>query len=261
MLELFSYKWSQLGLSFIHTVSGIIAVLFASEAIDSKYNDVTIYRQRYITRFDSELFPFVNVDVFALLSVFCFITGVAHLIYFVDNMKSNNSGIPLSARYRFLEYSLSAPIMGVVIGILVGITTPLPLFCISGLVATTMLFGYIEEEAAKIGFMRNFWTPWLLGFIPFIFAIVTILWGYVQVVLDSDGGVPEFVHAIVGTQVILFSSFGFVQMYYVTLPSYSGYKNLDEKIIRRMDGVYHILSLSAKMLLTWLAIGGIINME
>lgn len=261
MLEIFSHYRSQLLLSFVHTMSGIIALLFSSDVIETKFNKVMIYKQKYTSRFVSELAPFVEVDLFVLLSFFCIITGIAHFIYFIDNYSNDNKGVPLSVSYRFLEYSLSAPIMGVVIAILVGITTPLPLISIAGLVATTMFFGYIEEESSKIGFLRGVWTPFLFGCIPFSFAILVILIGYVSVVIDSNEGVPSFVHAIVATQVSLFSSFGLVQFLYVTLPSYGGYKNLDEKIIRRMDGVYHILSLTAKMLLVWLAIGGIANME
>lgn len=260
MLELLSYKWGQAALSFIHTISGIMAILFGNGVISDVNSNIALTRQKYLDRRVSIQEETNTVNLFYLIAIFSLITGVAHGIYFMDNVNHPYKESPLSVSYRFLEYSLSAPIMMVVIAVLVGVTNNIALLSISGLVATTMLFGYIEEECVKTDTLRQFWSPWLLGFVPFAFCVVAVLWSYTSAVIDSADQVPGFVHGIIATQIILFSSFGFVQGYYITLPSLRGQKSLDAKRVREMDGAYHLLSLTAKMLLVWMSIGGVVNM-
>ena len=63
--------------------------------------------------------------------------------------------------------------------------------------------------------------------------------------------VPEFVIAIYAVEVLLFSIFALVQWIYVTRPG-----ELTDRIT--MEGWYNLLSLTSKMLLVWLAFGGLV---
>jgi hypothetical protein len=103
-------------------------------------------------------------------------------------------------------------------------------------------------------------SPHVLGFIPYVPIWAVIISYYVISVRDNDEKPPWFVNVIVFAELALFSCFALVQMYYVLLPSWRAggtYEALDEEVATRMDGAYNILSLTSKLLLCWLAFGGI----
>lgn len=152
--------------------------------------------------------------------------------------------------FRWVEYSISASIMHVLIAELSGIFDLHLLVCIFGLTMTTMLFGN-EQEFATAGLwgrvrektLRPFW----IGFIPHVFQWTVIIWFFFNGV--SRGDPPDFVWAIIFILVILDTTFA-INMW------------LQQKEIGKWrdyvygEVVFCILSLSAKQLLAWINYGG-----
>lgn len=180
-----------------------------------------------------------NPSIFSFLAAFTFITGCFHLYYYL-NLSSHDSAL------RFLEYSITATIMAAIIAILTGINDVYTLIGIEGLTMTTMVFGYLEEKTA--GRVSLTFRPFWLGWIPYLVAWIIITWHFIRANMEFE--VPEFVIAIYAVEVLLFSIFAWVQWVYVVKPD-----TLTNRM--EMEGWYNFLSLTSKMLLVWLAFGGL----
>lgn len=118
---------------------------------------------------------------------------------------------------RYLEYSLSAPVMMIVISYSLGIRNRATLVAIAVLVGVTMPFGYWTEVIARPApGKRDAWTlpllhrlyPWFLGHVPQVTAWFLIAWQFYDSVADPDDRIPDFVYAILWGELVLFFSFG-----------------------------------------------------
>lgn len=180
-----------------------------------------------------------NPSIFQFLACFSFITSFFHFIYF--SLDGNHAPY-----LRFIEYSITAPIMSVVIGILTGINNIFTLIALAGLTMATMLFGFIQET----NYNKTSYSAFIFGCVPYSFMWLIISWQFIRATQTFD--VPSFVSAIYVLEVILFSSFAFVQ-----------YFNNISSIINSQtaDGLYNFLSLVSKMLLVWLSFGGIVGQQ
>lgn len=177
-----------------------------------------------------------NPSIFSFLAAFTFITAAFHFYY----IREHDSSL------RFLEYSITATIMATIIAILTGIVDVYTLLGIAGLTSTTMVFGYLEEKTA--GTVSLYFNPFWLGCIPYIICWIIITWHFTRANMKFD--VPDFVIAIYAVEILLFSIFAVVQWYYVVRPG---------QLTNRpsMEGWYNFLSITSKMLLVWLAFGGL----
>lgn len=184
--------------------------------------------------------PWWNPSIFGFLATFAGLTALAHS-YYALTINTHDSTV------RFLEYFFTASIMSVVIAILVGIRDVYSIIGIEACIATTMMFGYLEEKTTDKDIIR----PYYLGYIPYIAAWIIISWQFIRVALVNND-LPGFVIGVFATQVLLFSCFGFVQWYYVVRTG-----QVTDKL--KMEGAYNLLSLISKMLLIWLCAGGIIG--
>ena len=117
---------------------------------------------------------------------------------------------------RWIEYTLSASTMILIISYSAGILVDVELFMIFILVATTMFFGHLTETVNTKSVSEDKWTlplrqritPHLMGYVPQLSAWFVILY----IFMDNSDGAPEFVTAIIWGQLALFFSFGFVQL-------------------------------------------------
>lgn len=119
---------------------------------------------------------------------------------------------------RWVEYTLSAPIMFVLISYGLGVRTRGDYVAGVALVATTMFFGFWTEREGRPA-SRDEWTrplpqrvyPWLLGHVPQAAAWLVVLLQFYDNGWDS-GRVPGFVHAILWGELLLFWSFGLASL-------------------------------------------------
>ena len=141
--------------------------------------------------------------------------------------------------YRWLEYSLSASIMIVLIAMLVGIEDVAALVALVGVNAAMIGFGWIQERYESPGTgLGPFWLGCLAGIVP---------WAAIGIYLAGPGTAlhpPAFVYAIFGSLFVAFNCFAVNQwLQYREVGRWSSYV-VGER-------AYVTLSLVAKSLLAW----------
>ena len=125
---------------------------------------------------------------------------------------------------RWIEYFFSASVMQVLIAYTMGIRERSLLLAIAVLVAVTMPFGYWTELLARPA-SPDEWTeplsyrllPWFLGNVPQCTAWFIVLFQFYDGSAEPSM-IPWFVHLILWGELILFFSFGFVQLAVQCLP-------------------------------------------
>lgn len=143
-------------------------------------------------------------------------------------------------RFRWVEYSLSASLMIVLIAMLVGISDAAALIAIAGVNASMILFGWLMETTNDLTDRSVSWTPFWFGSLA-----GAVPWVAVGVYLFGPGGnVPGFVYVIFFTIFVFFNCFAVNQvLQYARVGPWRRYE-FGER-------VYVWLSISAKSALAW----------
>ncbi len=147
-------------------------------------------------------------------------------------------------RFRWVEYSVSATVMVVLIGFYSGVTSLNAVLAVAGANVGMILFGWLQEVLNPPGRDRT-------TMLPFWFGTVVGLAPWASIGLNVLGAdtVPGFVYGIVISQFLLFFSFGVNQwLQYRGVGPWTDYA-YGEK-------AYLVLSLVAKSLLAWQVFGG-----
>ena len=141
--------------------------------------------------------------------------------------------------YRWLEYSLSASIMIVLIAMLVGINDIAALVALVGVNASMIGFGWMQERYETPGDgLGPFWIGCIAGIVPWI-AIAVYLIGP-----GANQHAPGFVYGIFFSLFVLFNCFAINQLLqYKKVGRWSNYLYGER--------AYVTLSLIAKSLLAW----------
>ncbi len=147
-------------------------------------------------------------------------------------------------RFRWVEYSVSATVMIILISFYSGITGLAAVIAIVGANVGMILFGWVQERMNPPGrastTMLPFWFGTVVGIAPWL-AI-----GYNTLAAPM---VPGFVYGIVLAQLVFFFSFGLNQwLQYRGVGRWADYA-YGEK-------TYLVLSLVAKSVLAWQIFGG-----
>ncbi len=147
-------------------------------------------------------------------------------------------------RFRWVEYSVSATLMVVLIGFYSGITGINAVLAVIGANVAMILFGWLQELMNPPGrtstTMLPFWFGTLAGLAP---------WASIAVNVLGSETVPGFVYGIVLAQGLLFFSFGLNQWL-----QYRGVGRWRDYAFG--ETAYLVLSLVAKSLLAWQIFGG-----
>ena len=147
-------------------------------------------------------------------------------------------------RFRWIEYSVSATLMIVLIGFYNGITDVAAVVAIIGANVAMILFGWLQEAMNPPG--REHTTM-----LPFWFGTVAGAAPWVAIVINTAGAdeVPGFVYGILVSLFVFFSSFALNQwLQYREVGPWRSYA-YGEK-------AYLVLSLGAKSALAWQIFGG-----
>jgi len=142
-----------------------------------------------------------NLNVGWLSVAFLALSAIDHLLVCSCCKGIYERGISKNYNvFRWVEYSLSASIMRVLVGVLSGLSDLHMQFLQFGLTACTMLFGLVFElENKKNRTSRHDkirWYIFVLGFIPHFFSWTVII-GYFFYALSSGAPPPDFVYAII----------------------------------------------------------------
>jgi len=154
---------------------------------------------------------------------------------------------------RWAEYSVSASVMIVLIGLLTGINDLYAVIGIFGVNAAMILFGALMEQV-NVDRDKVNWLPFVFGCIAGAVPWIAIV---VAVVRSSTNGptneVPPFVYAIIVTEFLFFNCFALNKWL-----QYRGRASGTGKFANYLYGekVYLVLSLAAKSALAWQVFGG-----
>jgi hypothetical protein len=145
--------------------------------------------------------------------------------------------------FRWLEYSLSASLMVVLIAMLTGIADYAALFALFAANAAMIFLGWLMELLNPPDRQRTRWLPFVLGCVVGVIAWIVIA---MQIAISAErgNGPPTFVYAIFVSLFVLFNSFAVNQaLQYKRVGRWRDY--------RYGERWYLWLSLVAKSLLAW----------
>jgi hypothetical protein len=234
-------RWN-LGLSVLHAAQAVLILVMAS---DFAITVTSTYPQgppgtRLTTPqglFDVPIGP--AIAVFLLLAAFDhFATGTfARRTYERDLGRGIN-------RFRWVEYSISATLMVLLIASYSGITDITAVVAIAGANIAMIMFGWLQERMNPPGrtstTMMPFWFGTIAGVAPWVAIWVNVI---------GAPEVPGFVYGIVIAELVFFFSFGLNQwLQYRGVGRWGDYA-YGEK-------TYLVLSLAAKSVLAWQIYGG-----
>ena len=174
-----------------------------------------------------------SVSVNALCFWFFAVTSVAHAYYARNAAAYTMLVEERQMWWRWVEYAVTVPPMVIIISVLNGLTLDLPLLQGAALGSVTQYFGYASEQAARRASGRNS----ALGVHLLGYPLVFLALGPVVISLQDIEDAPSFVPFLIGSQVLLFTSFGAVQLWTLCGPS---------ERYATGDAVYLALSLACK---------------
>jgi hypothetical protein len=236
-------------MGFLHLVQALLIILLT--------NDFKLPVTTSFLTFDKsigKLWPvtdvLVNLPFGIMVAVFLLISAVAHFTvsspgafgWYVNNLKK---GINYA---RWYEYSLSASLMIVLIGMLCGVYDLGALIMAFVLTAVMNLCGLIMEVHNQSTQKTN-WTSYIVGCIAGVAPWIAIAIYFFGSLAKAEGGVPTFVYVILPTLFVFFFSFAVnMVLQYKKVGPWRDYL-FGER-------AYVMLSLIAKSALAWQVFSG-----
>ncbi|GAA2052767.1 heliorhodopsin HeR [Williamsia deligens] len=187
-----------------------------------------------------------DVSVGAAIAVFLALAAIDHLATATVGRRLYESDLRRGInRFRWIEYSVSASIMIVLIAFYFGVTNIDAVIAVFGANVAMILFGWLQERANPPGrdhtTMLPFWFGCVAGVVPWIVIVVNFV--------GAGSRVPGFVVGVFVSLLIFFSTFAVNQwLQYREIGPWRSYV-FGEK-------TYLVLSLVAKSLLAWQIFGG-----
>jgi hypothetical protein len=238
-------------MAVLHFLQGALMVFLA----DAVRWPITRTRYEFDTATESIApvsVPWVDVQLPLLVAGFLFISALAHTIIATVRYEKYVAYLERGMNpYRWYEYSVSASLMIVVIGMLAGIWDLGTLTALFGLVAIMNLSGLLMEQRNQTTAETD-WTPYYVGTIAGLIPWIVIAITFVGTVTAAGGEFPEFVIYIYVSIFVFFNLFAInMILQYRETWRWSDYL-FGEK-------TYIALSLVAKSLLAWQVYFGTLN--
>lgn len=234
-------RWNA-GLAVLHAAQAVVVLVLASSFSIAVTSSFPTGPPGSAVPAPEEL---VSISIAGAVAVFLALAAIDHALcatvlrgtYERDLRRGIN-------RIRWIEYSLSATIMILLIASYTGIVGVSALIAIAGANVAMILFGWLQEEVNPQGrarvSMKPFWFGTVAGAAPWVAIAVNVL---------GASTVPGFVLAIFGTLLVFFSSFAVNQwLQYREIGPWRSYA-FGER-------AYLVLSLVAKSALAWQIFGG-----
>ncbi len=244
-----SHEASAAGFGRLRLYNGVMAVLHLAQgaAILALSNDFSLpvhatFMQGPPGRDPATLRNVLDLPIGPAVAAFVFLSAAAHAIlvlprvfeWYCRNLARNRNDA------RWVEYSLSASIMIVLIAMLTGIGDIAALIALFGVNASMILFGLVQEHSARPGegSLLPFWLGCIAGIVP---------WVAIGVYFVSPGTAaqpPAFVYGIFISLFVFFNAFALnMWLQYRRVGPWRDYL-FGER-------VYILLSLTAKSALAW----------
>jgi hypothetical protein len=189
-----------------------------------------------------------SIAIGPAVALFLLLAAIDHLVVASPRVHLWYEGcLDRRANYaRWIEYSVSASIMIVLIAMFVGIRDIAALIAIFGVNTAMILFGLLMERQQKPGATdwSAFWFGSFAGVVPWIAISIYLFGGPVSP--------PGFVYAITLVELVLFFSFAVnMVLQYRQVGRWRNYV--------AGETTYILLSLTAKSLLAWLIFANVLR--
>lgn len=189
--------------------------------------------------------PWFSVALGPAVALFLFFAAADHLLMAMPGINRWYNGMLAREQNqaRWMEYSVSASLMIVLIAMITGVSDFAALLAIFGVNASMILFGAIQEMIGRPSKGNVNWWPYIFGCcagaVPWIIIAIQI-WSSE----DRGEGPPTFVYGIILSLFLLFNTFSVnMVLQYKRVGKWASYV-YGEK-------AYIVLSLIAKTLLAW----------
>jgi len=246
----------QLGMGIFLTVVFNNQGLFKNEeqmyriGVDKKVDAANKYSLDWVQR-ESTSVPYAYEAV-----SFFYVTSFFHFLYVLMGPRYEDMILKQNNYLRWIEYSISATLMIRIIALQCGIRDENALTSISVNTVGIMLQGQIVEtmlSQRKVDVKEKsvILVATIVGWILMVTNFYIIVKQYINLKSDVDAfkcpdvGIPSFVLWIIVTQLLFYSTFGFIQIYQI----YNKLYNPDQYDYRRIETMYIIDSLLSKVTL------------
>jgi len=233
------------GLAVLHTVQGVLILVLGTAAalpvVGTFLTGNPSQRGADVATehlFDVRVAPFVAAFLFLAALDHALCAGPLRVWYERDLLAGRN-------HLRWIEYSVSASLMVVLIAMLSGVADVAALLALFGVNAAMILFGLLTERYEQPG--RASWLPYAFGVLAGV-----VPWVSIAIYLWSPGTAaepPAFVYGIFVSLFIFFNSFAInMVLQYAQVGRWRDYLF--------GESVYGALSLVAKSALAWQVFAG-----
>jgi len=191
-----------------------------------------------------------DIRLVYLVAGFSFLSMLFHLLIATVWFDKYKAGLKKGInKFRWIEYSLSASLMIVVVAILTGIFDASTLLLMFGATAVMNLLGWVMEvhnQTTKDTNWLSYWIGCLAGILPWLVIMIYFIASATQ---NGAQGPPTFVYFIWGSIFLFFNSFA--------LNMYLQYRGIGKwKDYLYGERAYIWLSLVAKSALVWQVYAG-----
>ena len=228
----------------IHLVSGAF-MWISSNDFELQVSSFTLNGPPGTALADGELFEALSFPLGVWTAMFLLLSAAAHLYVATVGFGRYRSELRAGRnRIRWVEYSLSATLMIVLIAVVSGVTDAAALIAIIGANVSMILFGWLMETVNPPGapvYWSPFWFGCIAGAAPWIAIATSVI---LSIGEADDGGPPGFVYGILVTILVMFNTFAIVQWL-----QYRGKGRFVDYAVG--ESTYIWLSLIAKSLLAW----------
>ncbi len=234
-------RWN-LGLTILHAAQAVAVLVLAS---DFAISITTTFPEGPPGSAAPAPESLVDVRIGAAIAAFLLLAALDHLLtgtvlrdrYEHDLRRGRNL-------FRWVEYSVSATIMVILIGFYAGVTDITAVIALAGVNISMILFGWLQEAANPPGRERTTMLPFWFGCVAGATPWIAVGWN-----IFGAETVPGFVYGIFISLFIFFNTFALNQwLQYRGIGPWRSYL-FGEK-------VYLVLSLVAKSILAWQIFGG-----
>lgn len=235
------FFWIHLVLGLVHLATGIVQF-----CVPTSFRATVTIGSRLT--FDGDaVWTLVsdNVNPAYLSGLFLLLAAADH-VYTAATVRSYlltvETGAPVPQRW--MEYSVSASLMNVLIAMLCNVQDLVTLMTVAVLTALMMTAGYVDEDVRSL---TRYTT--LVGWVCFVWIWTIIFCQFSSTATDA----PAFVWAVVFVLFVLEALFGVVS---ALSSGYHGQSKYDNREL-----AYAALSLFAKQSLAWIAFGGLLHRD
>ena len=234
-----------LGLTVLHVAQAVLMVVLAS---DFAISITSTFPTGPPGTAPPTPEPLLDVRIGIAVALFLALAGIDHLVTATVGRRTYERDLAAGInRFRWVEYSFSATLMVILIGLFTGVTEITAVIAVIGANVGMILFGWVQERMNPPGRERTtmvpFWMGTIVGLAPWIAIAFNVI---------GAEEVPGFVYGIIVAQFIFFFSFGLNQwLQYRGVGRWSDY-GYGEK-------AYLVLSLAAKSVLAWQIFAGALN--